>query len=64
MPEEKFCMRCGAKIPAEAEICPVCKAKQPSLDARLEEDIDKCLYSVIMGYNIRIYAYDLIGRVK
>ena len=34
--EEKFCMNCGAKIPADAEICPVCGTKQPPLDARLD----------------------------
>ena len=36
--EEKFCMNCGAKIPANAEICPMCGAKQSSSDTRLEED--------------------------
>jgi ribosomal protein L40E len=35
--EEKFCMNCGAKIPADAEICPVCETRQPSSDARLKE---------------------------
>ena len=36
--EEKFCMNCGAKIPADAEICPVCGTKQSSLDVRLGKD--------------------------
>ena len=32
--EEKFCVNCGAKIPADAEICPVCGARQASSDTR------------------------------
>ena len=46
--EEKFCMNCGAKIPADAEICPVCGVKQPLQRQSLKRTTKKLLVVAIL----------------
>ena len=56
--EEKFCVNCGAKIPADAKICPVCGTKQASSDTRLEEDTKQ--FERKMNKNkMYLYGFDI-----
>ena len=37
--ENKFCIQCGAQIPAEAQVCPVCGAPQPILNPEPQQPV-------------------------
>ena len=59
--DKKFCMKCGADIFQEAEICPKCGVKQPSLKNNQERNkITAALFGIFLG-NFGVHKFYL-GR--
>lgn len=51
MAEGKYCVHCGSRIDARAEICPACGVRQPSIrrPGRLSRRVAAAIFAILLG---------------